>query len=261
MATTTLAEQYRAQEPWRSWDRALSLLPLKAGQRVFDLGCGTGQMSGRLHRAGCEVIGIDAHGELLDAARRDVPGVRFEQLDLRQLTPQMFGLVDGIWSSFTAAYFTRLEDTVQSWARCLAPKGWLALVEMEDLFGHEPLSTELKRDVRQFYEESRVAGRYDFMSGVRLAHAVREAGLRVVHHEALPDRELCFQGAASNDVLTAWQNRLARMGSLQSFFGARFSFFEQAFLSALRAAEHRSMTKVTLVVAVKLPSDLHKLSP
>ncbi len=131
------------------------------------------------------------------------------------------------------------------------PSPRLALIEMEDLFGHEPLSTEMKRDVQQFYEESRGAGRYDFMSGARLADAVRTAGLRVVHREALPDRELCFQGAANDEVLTAWRNRLARMNGLQNFLGAKYGVFKQAFLNALSAAEHRSTTKVTLVVAVK----------
>jgi trans-aconitate methyltransferase len=49
------------------------------------------------------VIGVDGSEELLEAARTRYPEVRFETLDLGQLTPATFGHVDVVWASFVAA--------------------------------------------------------------------------------------------------------------------------------------------------------------
>jgi trans-aconitate methyltransferase len=104
-----------------------------------------GQVAARLHRLGAQVIGVDRNEELLKAARTRYPEVRFEKLDLGELTPASFGQVDGVWASFVAAYLPNLDSAVARWSDCVVPGGWVALVEMDDLFGHlslkEPFST------------------------------------------------------------------------------------------------------------------------
>ena len=251
MSPSGLAEQYVRQERWRRWDEALAQVPVAAGQRVLDLGCGVGDVTARLARLGARVIGVDRDEDLLAVARARWPDVRFERADVRALTPGTFGTVDGIWSSFLPAYFPDLAPLLASWARCLADGGWCALVEMEDLLGHTPLAAEIAAQVRRFYEEARQAGRYDFLSGGQLAEALETAGLRVVSRSVLPDDELSLVGPAGPEVLSAWRLRLARMGGLQSFLGPSFAPFERAFLDALASPEHRSATRVVLVVARK----------
>ena len=93
------------------------------------------------------------------------------------------------------------------------------------------------------------AGRYDFLSGGRLADSIRGAGLRVVSESVLPDDELSFTGPAAEDVVKAWRSRLARMGGLRQFLGQAFAEFERAFLGALRSPQHRSACRVVMVVA------------
>lgn len=44
--------------------------PAAAGERVLDLGCGDGAVTQKLVDAGCEVLGVDASPELLEAARQ-----------------------------------------------------------------------------------------------------------------------------------------------------------------------------------------------
>jgi SAM-dependent methyltransferase len=137
--SSDLSAQYERQERWRHWAEALTRIPLKAGQRILDLGCGVGLIAARFHRLGAQVIGVDGSEELLAAARRCYPEVRFEQLDLGQLTPASFG--------------------------------------------------------------------------------------------------------------QAWRLRLQRMAGLKVFLGARFPEFERTFLPALAAPNHRSQTRVFIVVA------------
>jgi trans-aconitate methyltransferase len=204
-SSASLAGQYRRQGRWRRWDEALAHLPLTPGQRVLDLGCGVGQMAARLSRLGVEVVGIDSNEELLTTARVDHPGIRFVHLDLHDLTPDRFGHVDGLWASFVAAYFPDLEPVLARWCECLRPGGWVALVEIDDLLGHEALPSRFRDEVVRFYDEARSAGRYDFEAGRKLAAAARAGGLEVVHEGTLPDDELAFDGAAAPDILEAWR--------------------------------------------------------
>jgi SAM-dependent methyltransferase len=247
--SSELSAQYERQERWRHWAEALTRIPLKAGQRILDLGCGVGQIAARFHRLGAQVIGVDGSAELLAAARTRYPEVRFEQLDLGQLTPASFGQVDGVWASFVAAYFPHLESAVARWSDCVVPGGWVTLVEMDDLFGHQPLPPSISDEINEFYASARAAGRHDFQCGHRLAGAAERAGLTIIHEGTLPDDEFSFQGPAPTDVLEAWRLRLQRMAGLKVFLGARSPDFERTFLQALAAPNHRSQTRVFIVVA------------
>jgi SAM-dependent methyltransferase len=248
-ALAQLCAEYERQARFRHWDRALAGLPLRPGARVLDLGCGLGQVAGRLRALGAEVIGVDQNAELLRAARTREPGIVFEHLDLDQLEPTTFGPVQGIWASFVAAYFCDLPRALKRFGACLAAGGWMALVEIDDLFGHEPLPQHLRARLQQFYVEARHAGRYDFESGRRLAGAARSVGLRVIVEDTVPDDELSFEGPATQDVLQAWQSRLQRMAGLRAFFGADFPELEQRLLEALASPAHRSACRVFRVVA------------
>jgi SAM-dependent methyltransferase len=247
--SSELSAQYERQERWRHWDEALACLPLKAGQRILDLGCGVGHVAARFHRLGAQVIGIDANEELLEAARTRHPDVRFERLDLAELTPASFGHVDGVWASFVVAYVSNLESAVTRWSDCVVPGGWLALVEVDDLLGHQPLPSSISDQIDAFYASARAAGRHDFRSGHRLAGAAERAGLTIIHAGTLPDDELSFQGPAPADVLEAWRLRLQRMAGLKAFLGPRFPQFERTFLDTLASPDHRSQTQVFIVVA------------
>jgi SAM-dependent methyltransferase len=251
--SSELSAQYERAERWRHRDEALTRIPLQAGQRILDLGCGVGQVAARLHRLGAQVIGVDGNEELLEAARTRYPEVRFEKLDLGELTPASFGQVDGVWASFVAAYLSNLESAVARWSDCVVPGGWVALVEMDDLFGHQPLPSSIRDQIDEFYGSARAGGRYDFQCGHRLAGAAARAGLTIIHEGTLPDDELSFQGPAPTDVLEAWRLRLQRMAGLKGFLGARFPEFERSFLQALAAPNHRSQTRV-FIVAAQRPS-------
>jgi SAM-dependent methyltransferase len=246
--SSELSAQYERAERWRHRDEALTCIPLQAGQRILDLGCGVGQVAARFHRLGAQVIGVDGNEELLKAARTRYPEVRFEKLDLGELTPASFGQVDGVWASFVAAYFPNLESAVARWSDCVVPGGWVTLVEMDDLFGHQPLPSSISDEINEFYTWARAAG-HDFQCGHRLAGAAERAGLTIIHEGTLPDDELSFQGPAQTDVLEAWRLRLQRMAGLKAFLGSRFPEFERTFLHTLASPDHRSKTRVFIIVA------------
>lgn len=66
--------------------QALEALSLRPGDRVLELGCGTGGITRRLVAAGARVHAIDASPVMLARARRRAPAARFECCALESLT-------------------------------------------------------------------------------------------------------------------------------------------------------------------------------
>lgn len=63
----------------------VELLAPKAGERILDLGCGTGALTAEIAARGAEVLGVDRSEEMIAQARKKFPGLRFEVMDAREL--------------------------------------------------------------------------------------------------------------------------------------------------------------------------------
>jgi SAM-dependent methyltransferase len=247
----SLSSEYKRQFGWRDWTSVLNALPALHGQTVFDLGCGVGDLAAELIARGARVIGYDTNEELLREARaRPLQNAEFRAVDLR--SPVDLGVTaDGLWCSFTAAYFTDLLTPLCVWARNLESGGWIALVEVDDFFGHEPLSEKTKVLLSAYVEESFAAGRYDFNMGRKLGDYLERAAFTVSKTLVLQDQELSFSGPASPEVLDAWRARLDRMKLLRDFCGPKIDQVEEEFLGCLMRADHRSTAKVYCCIAIK----------
>jgi SAM-dependent methyltransferase len=245
----TLVEAYKRQLAWRDWSSFFAALPSLAGQTVLDLGCGIGDQAAELARRGARVIGIDMNEELLHEARsRVLENVEFRFGDLHDL-PDVGVLADGIWCSFAAAYFIDLPKVLTSWARQLRPGGWIALTEIDDLFGHEPLGDRSKSLFEGYVSDGLDAGRYDFRMGRKLAQHLSAAGFVVTKVMTVEDQELSFEGPASADVIEAWRTRFERMTLLRASWGSEFEQVRDEFLRALSDPSHRSQAKVCCCIA------------
>src|SRR5262245_41321123 len=135
-----LASEYKKQFAWRDWPTVLGALPPLKGQTILDLGCGVGDLAAELVARGARLIGVDMNEELLGVARsKSLANAEFRLGDLCQ-TLDIAEPIDGLWSSFMAAYFPDLPEALDRWTRSLRPGGWVALTEIDDLFAHQPLS-------------------------------------------------------------------------------------------------------------------------
>jgi len=149
------------------------------------------------------VIGLDANEELINEATSATPiNCEFRTCDLRDLS-ELGIRADGIWCSFAAAYFTNIPELLRQWAQFLETGGWIAITEIDDLFGHEPLSM-LTRSLLQDYTDDALAGaRYDFMMGGKLQEYLTQAGFAVSRLSTLPDEELSFRGPTAPGVIVS----------------------------------------------------------
>ena len=60
----------------------MASLELRPGDRVLEVGCGTGAITKRLLAAGAHVTALDRSGDMLDAARRRAPGADYRNCDV-----------------------------------------------------------------------------------------------------------------------------------------------------------------------------------
>jgi SAM-dependent methyltransferase len=249
--TVNLVDEYRGQFSWRAWPTILDALPPLEGQTVLDLGCGIGDLAAELAARGAHVIGVDLQDELLAAARvRNLPDVELRKADLRNLSG--IGVrADGIWSSFAAAYMTDLAPVLAGWGERLHPDGWIALTEIDDLFGHEPLAARSRELFEAYAQDALAVGRYDFHMGRKLAGHLTRAGFEVTRAFTVPDLEFAFDGPARADVLAAWRRRFDWMSLLRGLWGAEFEPVRDDFLRALADPAHRSRSTVCCCIAVK----------
>jgi SAM-dependent methyltransferase len=247
----SIIEDYSRQYNWRSWPTILDALPDLKGQLVLDLGCGVGDLAADLAARGAHVIGLDVNEELIAFANgRNITNAEFRKADLRELSDASLR-VDGIWSSFTAAYFPSLYDTLESWLDYLRFGGWLALTEVNDLFGHEPLSVRTRELLNGYAADSLEKSRYDFRMGHRIPAVVDQLGMELLRDFSVPDKELSFSGRASSDVIEAWRTRFDRMHLLRNYCGSEFENVRDEFLSCLSLDHHECRATVKCVIAAK----------
>ncbi|WP_168173512.1 bifunctional 2-polyprenyl-6-hydroxyphenol methylase/3-demethylubiquinol 3-O-methyltransferase UbiG [Polaromonas sp. A23] len=242
-----IATQYERQSAWRDWRTAYRALPDLKGKKVLDLGCAVGTQSRDLAELGAAVVGVELDPKLLAVARsKNIPRATFLLGDIRDAFPTE--PVDGIWSSFVTAYFPDLEPVLRKWRSALKPGGWLALTEVDDMFGHEPLSVRAAQILNAFAKDALIAKRYDFSMGSKLASQMKLAGFQDVKELSLNDQELSFTGPASREILDAWADRFDRMKSLQMTAGEEFEQLRKDFLECLAHPEHRVTARVCFCV-------------
>src|SRR5262245_8473523 len=106
------------------WEHGASLVELLAprpGERVLDLGCGTGHLPARIAEAGASVVGLDASAEMLAQARAAYPALEFVQADARAfLFADPF---DAVFSNATLHWIKEPEAVVRRVRDALAVGG------------------------------------------------------------------------------------------------------------------------------------------
>ncbi|GAA3460544.1 class I SAM-dependent methyltransferase [Saccharothrix longispora] len=165
------------------YDRAMlgafaGLVP--AGGRVADLGCGPGQVTAHLAGLGLDAFGVDLSPGMVEVARREHPGLRFEVGTMTALDLPDGGLAGVVsWYSIVHTPPEVLPVVFAEFARVVAPGGHLLVAfkagdrlrHLTSGYGHDGL------DLRVYWQQPDAVAEVAAGAGlVESARLVREPG-------------------------------------------------------------------------------------
>ena len=106
---------------------------ISRGDRVLDVGCGTGRvtrlvMYEELTHLGAEVVGVDCSTKMIEAARRAMPGVRFDVGNAAKMTYESESF-DVVVTAYTLRNFPDLSPTLAEMARCCKRGGKIVILD------------------------------------------------------------------------------------------------------------------------------------
>jgi trans-aconitate methyltransferase len=99
----------------------VDLLAPKAGERILDLGCGTGVLTAEIAGRGAEILGIDQSEEMVGQAKSKFPTLKFEVVDATQL--KFEAEFDAVFSNAVLHWIPEAEKVIRGVSRALKPGG------------------------------------------------------------------------------------------------------------------------------------------
>jgi trans-aconitate methyltransferase len=124
------AERYQARHSYvfAYGEELIELLQPRAGEKILDLGCGSGQLTAKIALAmgsGAEVVGIDRSPEMIAEARRNFPQIEFEIGDAANFV--LDSKVDAIFSNAVLHWVNDADGAARSIARAFRNGGRLVV--------------------------------------------------------------------------------------------------------------------------------------
>jgi len=99
----------------------ISLLNPQPGERILDMGSGTGHLTAKIAEAGCQVTGIDNAPEMVAKAKETYPEIPFLQMDGADFAlEQPF---DAVFSNATLHWISSPEKVIANVYQALKPGG------------------------------------------------------------------------------------------------------------------------------------------
>jgi len=110
---------------WRAGAGLLDLLNPQAGERILDLGCGTGHLTAKIAEAGAVVVGLDSSPAMIAQARQNFPSLRFVLAEAREF--RLEEPFDAVFSNAVLHWIHDAESVVKCVAAVLRPGGRFVL--------------------------------------------------------------------------------------------------------------------------------------
>lgn len=133
-------ELYDRARPTYPPELFADLRSLTEGDRLLEIGCGTGKATAALLASGFDVTCVELSDRLAEVARRNVPGARIEIADVEQWHGGPFDVV----AAFTAFHW--LAEGYATAARLLRRGGSLAVVKTVHVLGDDRFFVDSQED-------------------------------------------------------------------------------------------------------------------
>jgi SAM-dependent methyltransferase len=106
---------------WKMAEGLLDLLAAKAGEKILDIGCGTGHLAAKIAESGALVTGVDYSPDMIRQAREAYPGIQFEVVDATKIPFE--GGFDAVFSNATLHWIKEQARVAREISRLLRPGG------------------------------------------------------------------------------------------------------------------------------------------
>ena len=159
----------------------VEVLDPQVGERILDLGCGTGQLSAQIAAVGAEVVGMDLSVDMVEAAHEQFPDLSFVVGDARDFSfAEPF---DAVFSNAALHWVKPPETALACIAACLGQGGRF----VAELGGARNIATISRALIDQlaargFHPQSP----WYFPSLGEYARLVEQAGLRIAYASHFP---------------------------------------------------------------------------
>jgi trans-aconitate methyltransferase len=110
---------------WQSGASLIELLNPEPGERILDLGCGTGHLTAKLAEAGAIVVGMDSSPSMIAQARQNFPSQRFVLADASDF--RFEEIFDAVFSNAALHWIHDAESVVKCVAAAVRPGGRFVL--------------------------------------------------------------------------------------------------------------------------------------
>jgi ubiquinone/menaquinone biosynthesis C-methylase UbiE len=186
-----VAEIYERVHAPRFADAARDLvaaLGIEGGQRVLDIGTGTGAAADEIARTDAKVVGVDRSLRMLSVAHRERPSLPFVAADVLDL-PFRDRTFDVVAGNFVFAHFAKVETALFELTRVLSRGGRIGFTtwsDGKDAFQDtwiELIETVIPRDMLAPAYAAAAPGHDRFKQPQAIEEALRRSGFRPVRTE------------------------------------------------------------------------------
>jgi trans-aconitate methyltransferase len=110
---------------WKQSEDLIGVLNPQPGERILDLGCGTGHLTAQIAALGAEVVGLDSSPSMVALARQNFPKLKFQLANARDFP--FDHPFDAIFSNAALHWVREADEAVRSMAEALKPGGRLVI--------------------------------------------------------------------------------------------------------------------------------------
>ncbi|MBV7505259.1 methyltransferase domain-containing protein [Bacillus sp. sid0103] len=154
----------------------VELLSPRAGERILDLGCGTGDLAYKLHHQGVDVMGIDKSENMVQQAQNKYPGLTFQVEDAVNMT--YINEFDAVFSNATLHWVKPPQKALQSIHDALKPGGRF-VAEFGGKGNVQTITDEIIRQLGNHYQPEQFPWYYP--SVAEYTTLMEQVGFRVTH--------------------------------------------------------------------------------
>ncbi len=155
----------------------ISMLNPQSGERILDLGCGTGELTAEIAKSGAQLVGMDASEKMIEAAKAKFPEIQFIKAKGESFIDS--DPYDAVFSNATLHWILNPEAVISCMYSNLKPNGRLLL----EMGGNGNISTiaSALRDVLKehgYLKQSRITNWYFPKLGT-YCHFLEQRGFKV----------------------------------------------------------------------------------